>query len=71
MQTEILGWTLTETKDGETILHYLYCKDPYLDRGIPEFLIRDLIPGIITHNQGWKCLRKWKLIPEIARRKNL
>lgn len=70
----ILGWTCSEVKDEQTVLHYMYIKDPFIGKGVDDVLLAALPgtkPGIITHNQGNKRLKDWRWIPEIARRKDL
>ncbi len=70
----ILGWACGEIKDGATVLHYAYVKDPFLGRGIEWDLIKALPgtkPGFLTHNQERKETRNWKWVPELARRKAL
>lgn len=69
----ILGWVCYEYKDGATILHYIYSRDPYLAPDLTRFLMDTTIGpvGLLTHQQGNKALRKWKHCPEIARRKSL
>lgn len=70
----ILGWACGETKDGATVLHYTYTKDPFLRLGISERLVSELPgtkPGYVTHWQDLKETRKWRHVPEMARRKSL
>lgn len=70
----ILGWACGELKEGKTVLHYAYVKDPYLGLGIAESLLArlpGLQPGFITHRLPSKALKEWRWAPEIARRKTL
>lgn len=70
----ILGWACGETKEDKTVLHYVYVKDPYLEKGIESDLVEALPgakPGFITHNQQRKEHKEWKWLPEMARRKSL
>lgn len=70
----ILGWTCSEEKDGEAVVHYLYVKDPFLGLGIQERLISVLPgskPGFVTHKLNHKELNGWRHTPEMARRKTL
>ncbi len=70
----ILGWACGEEKGGQTVLHYCYVKDPFLGFGIQARLISDLPgtkPGFVTHWQNLKETKKWKHVPEMARRKSL
>lgn len=70
----ILGWACGEVKEGKTVLHYLYTKDPFIGLGIPELLLAALPgdkPGFITHRLPLKDLKEWRHTPEIARRKSL
>jgi len=73
-ENAILGWACGEEKDGATVLHYLYIKDPYLGLGIPARLISELrgsSPGFVTHKLPNKELTAWRHVPEMARRKSL
>lgn len=70
----ILGWACGEEKEGKTVLHYLYTKDPFLGLGIPALLIGALPgdkPGFVTHKLPLKELKDWRHTPEMARRKSL
>lgn len=70
----ILGWACGEEKAGETVLHYLYVKDPFLGLGIPERLVSQLPgtgPGHITHILPYREFSEWRHTPEMARRKIL
>lgn len=70
----ILGWALAEVKEGKTVLHYLYVKDPYLGLGLPEVLLKSLPgdkPGFLTHKLYLKETKEWRHTPEMARRKSL
>ena len=70
----ILGWICGEEKEGKSVLHYLYVKDPYLGLDIPERLLSALPgtkPGFMTHKLPSKSLRDWRHTPEMARRKVL
>lgn len=69
----IQGWCCYEVKGELVILHYLYAADPFLEPRIVEhFMDTALGPrGLLTHQQGKKAFRKWKHVPEIARRKSL
>lgn len=70
----ILGWACGEVKEGKTVLHYLYVKDPFLGLGLPELLLKSLPgeqPGFVTHKQYLKETKEWRHTPEIARRKSL
>jgi len=69
------GWICGEVKDGRSVVHYLYCKDPYLRSGVEDRLL-DALPG---KKPGWFTFylhrfgkdRSWTHAPEIARRKHL
>lgn len=75
----ILGWICSEVVlSGETCVHYLYIKDPYLGNfdEISERLLAETAgrkPGFFTFRYRQvadACLpRKFKHAPEIARRK--
>ena len=70
----ILGWAVGEEKEGKTVLHYLYIKDPYLGLGLPALLLKCLPgeqPGFITHKLPLKETKEWRWTPEMARRKSL
>jgi hypothetical protein len=70
----ILGWACGEEKEGKTVLHYLYTKDPFIGLGIPELLLNALPgakPGFVTHKLHLKETKEWRHTPEIARRKSL
>jgi hypothetical protein len=69
----IQGWCCFEIKGGVTILHYLYAADPFLAPAIIEHFQDTALgrTGFITHQQNKKAFRKWKHVPEIARRKSL
>jgi hypothetical protein len=70
----ILGWAMAEQKEGKTVLHYLYVKDPYLGLGLPGLLLKCLPgeqPGFITHRLPLKETKEWRHTPEMARRKSL
>lgn len=70
----ILGWVCAEEKEGKTVLHYLYTKDPFIGLGIPDLLLAALPgakPGFVTHKLGLKELKEWRHTPEMARRKSL
>lgn len=70
----ILGWACGEVKDGATVLHYSYTKDPYLGLGIESTVIGALSgskPGFITHKINSKYCKEWKHVPEMCRRKDL
>ncbi len=72
---EILGWACGEVKDEKKVLHYLYCKDPFIGKGVEERLISEL-PGAAP---GWFTFalerfiedRNWTHAPEMARRQRL
>ncbi len=67
----IQGWACYEIKDGAAILHYLYERPGY---EVIKFLLSNIPatqPGLLTHKLPFKELKAWKLVPEIARRKNL
>jgi hypothetical protein len=69
----IMGWACAEEKEGKTVLHYLYVKDPYLGLRVPELLLKTLPgqqPGFITHRLPVP-LKDWRHAPEMARRKSL
>ena len=71
----LLGWACGEVKDDQTVLHYVYVKDPFLRRGIEDRLLESL-PGV---KPGWFTFYQdrlekapgWKHTPEMARRKTL
>lgn len=70
----ILGWCCGEEKEGKTVLHYLYTKDPFIGLGIPDLLLSALPgakPGFVTHKLQAKELKEWRHTPEMARRKSL
>lgn len=70
----ILGWACGEEKEGKTVLHYLYTKDPFIGLGIPALLLASLPggqPGFITHRLPLKEVKEWRHVPEMARRKSL
>ena len=70
----ILGWACAEAKEGKTVLHYLYTKDPFLGLGVSNLLLASLPgekPGFITHRLQGKEYKEWRHAPEIARRKSL
>lgn len=70
----ILGWACGEEKEGKTVLHYLYTKDPFLGMGVADKLLASLPgakPGFITHRLQGKEYKEWRHTPEIARRKSL
>lgn len=74
----ILGWVCGEVKEGKTVLHYLYVKDPYLEKNsglqLANVLVQSLPgekPGFITHLQRLKETKEWRHTPEMARRKSL
>lgn len=70
----ILGWTCFEYQGSTTVLHYIYSRDSYLLPGITKHFLETCLgdsPGLVTHQQLNKALKKWKHCPEIARRKNL
>jgi hypothetical protein len=68
----IIGWACHERTSIEPVLHYLYIKDPYLSFGFHHSLLDSLNgPGFYTHRLPLKALRKWKHVPEIARRQHL
>lgn len=70
----ILGWACAEVKEGKTVLHYLYTKDPFIGLGIPDLLLAALPgdkPGFLTHKLPLKELKEWRHTPEMARRKSL
>jgi len=73
-ENAILGWACIENlKDGNTAVHYIYVKDPYLKMGVPNKLTEDLpTTGFYTYkfNQVVEFLPGWKWVPEIARRKD-
>jgi hypothetical protein len=74
MDDVILGWACSEVKEGKTVLHYLYVKDPFLGQGITEALLGSRPgekPGFITHKLQEKLLKDWRWVPEMARRKTL
>lgn len=71
---DILGWILSEEKEGVTVVHYLYVKDAYLKYPVAQVLLDHTPgtkPGYITHYLKHRIFRTWKLTPEIARRKSL
>lgn len=72
---ELLGYICGEVKDGKTVHHYTYVKDPFLRRGVEEALLARLPgtkPGWFTFAQE-RFLREkqWKHAPEMARRLSL
>jgi hypothetical protein len=70
----ILGWACAEVKEGKTVLHYLYTKDPFIGLGIPDLLLAALPgtkPGFVTHRLPLKETKEWRHAPEMARRKSL
>lgn len=70
----ILGWVLAEDKAGTCVVHYLHVTDRAFQQTLPALLLNALPgtkPGFITHHLPLKVFRKWKLIPEIARRQRL
>lgn len=70
----ILGWACAEEKEGKTVLHYLYTKDPFIGLGIPALLLASLPgdkPGFVTHKIALKETKEWRHTPEMARRKSL
>lgn len=70
----ILGWACGEEKEGKTVLHYLYTKDPFIGLGIPDLLLAALPgakPGFVTHKLSLKETKEWRHTPEMARRKSL
>lgn len=70
----ILAWACGEVKEGKTVLHYLYTKDPFIGLGLPTLLLNALPgdkPGFITHKLSLKETKEWRHTPEIARRKSL
>jgi hypothetical protein len=72
---EILGWTCGEVKDGLTVHHYTYCKDPFLGKGLEERLLAALPgekPGFFTFaQQRFLKDKQWQHAPEMARRLTL
>lgn len=70
----ILGWACGEEKEGKTVLHYAYVKDPFLGLGIQTRLVSQLpgtSPGFVTHVLPYREFSKWQHVPEMARRKTL
>lgn len=70
----IVGWAVGEVKEGKTVLHYVYVKDPFIGLGVPELLVTNMPgtkPGFITHKLQNKELKEWRHVPEMARRKVL
>lgn len=69
----IQGWCCFEQKEGITILHYLYAGDPFLEPAVIDHFKDTVLgnSGFVTHQQNKKAFRKWKHVPEIARRKSL
>lgn len=70
--SRILGWACGETKEGKTVLHYVYTRRK--DDGLTAALVDGLLgakPGFITHKIPGKKFKAWKHLPELARRKNL
>jgi GNAT superfamily N-acetyltransferase len=71
----LLGFICGEEKDGTTVQHYLYVKDPFHGFGVEERLADALPgrkPGFFTFYQYRLSKSKaWKWAPEIARRKTL
>jgi GNAT superfamily N-acetyltransferase len=71
----LLGFACGEEKDGVTVMHYIYVKDPFHGFGVEEKLLEALPgrkPGFFTfflHRLG--KLKAWRHAPEIARRKSL
>lgn len=72
---ELLGFTVGEVKDGKTVHHYTYVKDPFLGRGLEERLLAALPgtkPGWFTFAQSrFLKDKQWKHAPEMARRQKL
>jgi len=74
-ESKILGWVCSElTTRNETIIHFLYVKDPYLSFGIGPTLVSRCSgtkPGLYTHRyrQVVDACPGWRSAPEIARRK--
>lgn len=72
---ELLGFACGEVKDGKTVHHYTYVKDPFLGHGLEEALLAQL-PGV---KPGWFTYaserflkdKQWKHAPEMARRQKL
>lgn len=70
----ILGYAAGEVKDGQTVLHYVYVKDPFLGLGIDSLTVGalpGLKPGFITHKINTKYCKEWRHVPELCRRKAL
>lgn len=70
----ILGWACGEEKDGASVLHYLYVKDPFIGFDLDRALLDALPgtkPGFITHKLTGKEWKAWRHTPEMARRKQL
>ena len=69
----ILGWVCSEVlKDGNSCVHFIYVKDPYLTHGIGEKLASTLPErGFFTYRttQTEQFFPKYTWAPEIARRK--
>lgn len=72
---ELLGFAVGEEKDGKTVHHYTYVKDPFLRKGVEEVLLSKLpgsSPGWFTFAQSRFLKDKaWKHAPEMARRQKL
>jgi len=75
---ELLGFSCGEVKDGLTVHHYTYLKDPFhsRSRGEVEERLLSFLPGV---GPGWFTFaqerflkdKQWKHAPEMARRKAL
>lgn len=74
----ILGWVCREVaSSGETVIHYLYVKEPYLPFGIGSTLVGRCpgnSPGFYSFryrqvSDACKSAEGWRHAPEIARRK--
>lgn len=76
--SKILGWVCYEiTSQNETVIHYLYVKDAYIQFGLGSQLVArcpGTKPGLFTHRyrQVIDSLgdhHAWRWAPEAARRK--
>lgn len=69
----VQGWCCYEVKGETTVLHYIYVADPYLEPAITQHFKDSVLGdrGLVTHQQCKRTFRKWKHVPEIARRKSL
>lgn len=75
LKGELLGFVCSEVKDGKTVHHYTYVKDPFLGKGLEEALLAKTAgtkPGWFTFAQSrFLKDKQWKHAPEMARRQKL